>query len=79
MLSRALRGTILQETCRTAGLHRQIPSISAIAQRFYASEKKVFQRTKPHCNVGTIGMQILVENSSCFPNSAILIPPRPPG
>lgn len=23
--------------------------------RFYASEKKVFQRTKPHCNVGTIG------------------------
>lgn len=23
--------------------------------RNYASEKKVFQRTKPHCNVGTIG------------------------
>ncbi|KAK5644390.1 hypothetical protein RI129_005690 [Pyrocoelia pectoralis] len=24
-------------------------------KRFYATEKKVYQRTKPHCNVGTIG------------------------
>lgn len=24
-------------------------------QRFYATEKKVFERNKPHCNVGTIG------------------------
>lgn len=24
-------------------------------KRFYAAEKKVFERNKPHCNVGTIG------------------------
>lgn len=29
--------------------------IPAVSQRFYATEKKVFQRVKPHCNVGTIG------------------------
>lgn len=28
---------------------------TAVPRRFYAAEKKVFQRTKPHCNVGTIG------------------------
>lgn len=28
---------------------------TAVPRRFYATEKKVFQRTKPHCNVGTIG------------------------
>lgn len=28
---------------------------TAVPKRFYATEKKVFQRTKPHCNVGTIG------------------------
>jgi len=28
---------------------------AAVPRRFYASEKEVFQRTKPHCNVGTIG------------------------
>lgn len=27
----------------------------AVPRRNYASEKKVYQRTKPHCNVGTIG------------------------
>lgn len=31
------------------------PAVSVIPSRNYASEKKVFQRTKPHCNVGTIG------------------------
>lgn len=32
------------------------PAISVcVPRRYYASEKKVFQRTKPHCNVGTIG------------------------
>lgn len=32
------------------------PAISVcVPRRFYATEKKVFQRTKPHCNVGTIG------------------------
>lgn len=32
-----------------------IPIVSS--KRFYAApaEKKVYQRTKPHCNVGTIG------------------------
>jgi elongation factor Tu len=24
-------------------------------QRYYATEKKVYTRAKPHCNVGTIG------------------------
>lgn len=28
---------------------------TAVPRRFYASEKKVFQRVKPHCNIGTIG------------------------
>ncbi|EFA09578.1 elongation factor Tu, mitochondrial [Tribolium castaneum] len=30
-----------------------IPSLTQ--SRFYAAEKKVFDRSKPHCNVGTIG------------------------
>lgn len=29
--------------------------IPTVSQRLYATEKKVFQRVKPHCNVGTIG------------------------
>lgn len=33
-----------------------VPGVSvAFPRRFYATEKRVFQRTKPHCNVGTIG------------------------
>lgn len=32
------------------------PAISVcVPRRFYATEKKVFLRNKPHCNVGTIG------------------------
>lgn len=32
------------------------PSTTSIfTNRFYATEKKIFQRDKPHCNVGTIG------------------------
>lgn len=29
--------------------------VPTISKRYYAAEKKVFQRNKPHCNVGTIG------------------------
>lgn len=32
-----------------------LTSFTGIGKRFYASEKKVFERNKPHCNVGTIG------------------------
>jgi hypothetical protein len=41
VFSRALRGAILQDTCRY-NLQRHL----LVTQRFYASEKKVFQRTK---------------------------------
>lgn len=53
-----LRQILSQTTSRLSSCRSVIttPAISiAVPRRFYASEKKVFQRTKPHCNVGTIG------------------------
>lgn len=41
----------LQKNCRI--IRYVIPSNTQ--KRFYAVEKKVFERSKPHCNVGTIG------------------------
>lgn len=45
--------TIINSCRHTACLS---PAVSVtVPRRFYASEKKVFLRNKPHCNVGTIG------------------------
>ena len=33
----------------------QFVALRNVPKCFYATEKKVYQRTKPHCNVGTIG------------------------
>lgn len=44
------QGNCSQLRCPNAG----ITPLSLILRRNYA-EKQVFERTKPHCNVGTIG------------------------
>lgn len=61
VLAPVLRRTLKQilfssEAVRYQNRHRIVQCIipTITQQRFYA-EKKVFERTKPHCNVGTIG------------------------
>lgn len=40
----------------TTGIRTAAPVVSVcVPRRYYAVEKKVFLRNKPHCNVGTIG------------------------
>lgn len=46
--------TSLKNVGKNTRLNQCLPSILSITVRSYA-EKKVFQRNKPHCNVGTIG------------------------
>ncbi|KAL0124381.1 hypothetical protein PUN28_006304 [Cardiocondyla obscurior] len=40
--------------CQRCQINGQLFLPTVISQRFYA-EKKVFNRDKPHCNIGTIG------------------------
>lgn len=50
-----LKKLLWNTTSRHASMQMLIPGLqTAVPRRFYA-EKKVFERTKPHCNVGTIG------------------------
>lgn len=54
-----MSGKFFQQIILNSTLSRShlvpLTSINGIGNRFYASEKKVFERNKPHCNVGTIG------------------------
>lgn len=45
---------VQQLLASSSGLRFSPQSISALTQRFY-SEKRVFERNKPHVNIGTIG------------------------
>lgn len=56
-VQRSLKHLIYRRNLGTQVLafNLRAPAVSVIPSRNYASEKKVFQRTKPHCNVGTIG------------------------
>ncbi|XP_077263864.1 elongation factor Tu, mitochondrial [Temnothorax americanus] len=41
--------------CQRCQLNNQLFLPTVTSPRFYATEKKVFSRDKPHCNIGTIG------------------------
>ncbi|KAG4077164.1 hypothetical protein HA402_016151 [Bradysia odoriphaga] len=50
-----LKKFLWNTTSRHASMQMLIPALqTAVPRRFYA-EKKVFERSKPHCNIGTIG------------------------